>query len=80
MDVYMEFVVKVSRKGQITIPIEIRRRFMISDKVVIRVEDGEIKIIPVIPMDKLFGADGEAMVEVAREISRERLREIANEK
>ena len=53
---------------------------MISDKVVIRVEDGEIKIIPVIPMDKLFGADGEAMVEVAREISRERLREIANEK
>jgi len=74
-----EYIVKVSRKGQIAIPVEIRRKFGIEDKVLIRVEDGEIKIIPVIPLEKLFGADGEVMKEVAIEISEERMREIKNE-
>lgn len=79
MGLSKEYVVRVSKKGQIVIPAEIRRVFGIRDRVVVRVEDGEIKIIPVKPMEELFGVDGEAMKRVALEISRERLREIDDE-
>ncbi|MCY0867862.1 MAG: AbrB/MazE/SpoVT family DNA-binding domain-containing protein [Desulfurococcus sp.] len=74
-----EYIVRVSRKGQIVIPVEVRRAFGIKDRVAVRVEDGEIKIIPVKPMEELFGVDGEAMKRVALEVSEERLREIENE-
>jgi len=76
----LRYVVKVSRKGQIVIPVEIRRRFGISDKVVIRVDESGIRIIPLKPLDELFGVDGEIMKEVAREIVRERLEEVKREK
>lgn len=79
MGLSKEYVVRVSKKGQIVIPAEIRRVFGIRDRVVVRVEDGEIKIIPVKPMEELFGVDGEAMKRVALEISGERLREIDDE-
>ncbi len=73
------FVVKVGRKGQITIPVEIKRRLGIRDRVVMKVEENEIRIMPLIPLEELFGADGETMREVAREIIDERLREIRRE-
>ena len=71
-----DFIVKVSSKGQIVIPVEIRRRFNIKDKVLVRVEGNEIKIIPIIPLEDLFGADGDAMRDVAREIVEERRAEL----
>ncbi len=73
------YVVKVSKKGQIVIPVEVRRKFNIKDKVIIRVEGNEIKIIPVVPLEEIFGIDGEKMKKVAIEISKERLREIRHE-
>jgi len=72
--------VKVSRKGQMVIPIEIRRKFNIKDKVVIKVDEGGIKIIPLIPLEDLFGVDGDIMKDVAKEIVKERLEEIKREK
>ena len=71
-----DFIVKVSSKGQIVIPVEIRRRFNIKDKVLVRVEGNEIKIIPIIPLEDLFGVDGDAMRDVAREIVEERRDEL----
>ena len=79
LSISKEYIVKVSGKGQIAIPVELRRKFGIEDKILIRVEGKEIKIIPIISMEKLFGADGEVMREVAMEISEERMREIKNE-
>lgn len=76
----MRFIVKVSRKGQMVIPIEIRRKFNIKDKVVIKVDEGGIKIIPLIPLEDLFGVDGDIMKDVAKEIVKERLEEIKREK
>lgn len=76
----MRFIVKVSKKGQIVIPAEIRRRFNIRDRVVIEATDKEIKIIPLLPLEELFGVDGDVMKDVAREIVRERLEEIKHEK
>jgi AbrB family looped-hinge helix DNA binding protein len=73
------YVVKVSRKGQIVIPAEIRKKFNIRDKVVLEADDKGIRIIPLIPLEELFGVDGEVMREIAREIVRERLEEVKDE-
>ena len=76
----LRFVIKVGRKGQIVIPAEIRRRYGIRDKVVIEVSGEGLKIIPLYPLEEMFGIDGEVMKEVAREIVEERLEEIKREK
>lgn len=75
----MRFVVKVSKKGQVVIPIEIRRKFNIRDRVVIKADEEGIRIIPLVPLEELFGADGDVMRDVAREIVRERLEELRRE-
>ncbi len=43
-----EFLSSLSPKGQITIPMEIRRRFGVKpkDKIIITIEDEEVKIKP----------------------------------
>ena len=71
----MRYIVKVSRKGQVVIPVKIRKKYNIRDKVVIKAEEG-IKIIPLIPLDEMFGIDGDIMREIAKEIIEERLEEI----
>ena len=76
----MRFVVKVGRKGQVVIPVEIRRKYGIKNKVVIRADEDGVKIIPVISLEEMFGIDGEVMKDVAKEIVKERLEEIRREK
>jgi len=76
----MRFVVKVSKRGQIVIPAEIRRMFNIRDRVVIRVDGEVIKVIPFMSLEELFGVDGDVMKVVAREIVEERMEEIRREK
>ena len=76
----MRFVVKVSKKGQVVIPIEIRRKFNIKDRVIIRVDEEGIKVIPLIPLEEMFGIDGDVMKNIAKEIIKERLEEISHEK
>jgi len=75
----VRFVVKVSKKGQVVIPIEIRRKFNIRDRVVIKADEEGIRIIPLVPLEELFGADGDVMRDVAREIVKERLEELRRE-
>jgi len=72
----MRFVVKVSKRGQIVIPAEIRRMFNIRDRVVIRVDGEVIKVIPFMSLEELFAVDGDVMKVVAREIVEERVREV----
>ena len=73
-----EFVVSVSPKGQITMPKAIRNKLGVKpkDKVVIRLEEGEVRVVPVNvtfetiyqsvpPLQKKF-SDKE-MVRIARE-------------
>jgi len=75
----VRFVVKVSKKGQVVIPIEIRRRYNIKDKVVIKVDEEGIKIIPLMSLKEMFGIDGEIMKIIAKEIVKERMEEIKRE-
>ena len=71
----VRYVVKVSSKGQIVIPAPIRRKYKIRDRVVVTVTDKGIKITPLVPLEELFGADGQIMREIAREIVEERKKE-----
>ena len=52
----------VSENGEIVIPDEVRRRFNIKSRVVLRVEDGKIKIYPFVDFRDAFGIDGEKNV------------------
>ncbi len=72
----MEYVLRVSRKGQVVIPAEVRRKFNIKSRVVLKVEDGEIKIYPFVDLRDAFGIDGEKMYEVAKALLRDKEREL----
>ena len=76
----MEYVVKVSRKGQIVIPVEIRRKLGVADRLLIKVEENSVKVKPYTPLEKAFGADGKAMIEVAKSLLKDKEREIKLEK
>jgi len=76
----MEYVLRVSSKGQVVIPVEVRRKFNIKSRVILRVEDGEIKLIPFIDLREAFGIDGDRMIEVARALLLDKKREIELEK
>jgi AbrB family looped-hinge helix DNA binding protein len=71
----MKKVVRVSAKGQVVIPVEIRRKFNIRKMVEFREECGRIYIQPMMAFEDAFGIDGKDMYEVAREISRARRNE-----
>jgi AbrB family looped-hinge helix DNA binding protein len=70
----MDKLVPVSRKGQVVIPAALRKKHKIGRTVVIAEVDGKITIEPSRSMEESFGAGGDAMLEVAGEISREKAR------
>jgi AbrB family looped-hinge helix DNA binding protein len=76
----MNKLVPVSQKGQVAIPAALRKKHKIGQTVVIAETDGKITIEPSQSMEESFGAGGDAMLEVAREISKERRREVESER
>jgi AbrB family looped-hinge helix DNA binding protein len=76
----MSRVVPVSRKGQVVIPAALRKKHGIGRTVIIADEGGKITIEPSLSMEESFGADGDAMLDVARGISKERRREVESER
>lgn len=72
----MKKMVRVSSKGQVVIPIDIRKKFNIKKMVAFKEERGKIYIEPVMTFEDAFGIDGEGMYEVAREISKARRKEV----
>jgi len=76
----MEKVVPVSSKGQVVIPARLRKKFRIGRAVLIREEGGRILVEPSRSLEESFGAGGKAMLDVAREILKERRKEIESER
>ena len=76
----MEKVVPMSSKGQVVIPAPLRKKFKIGRAVVIRDEGGHILLEPSRSMGESFGAGGDDMLDVAREISLERRKEVESER
>jgi len=72
----MKKTMHVSSKGQVVIPVQIRRKLHIKKMVAFKEQKGKIYIEPVMTMEDAFGIDGEGMYEVAREIGRARRKEI----
>ena len=70
------YIVKVTKKGQMTIPVHIRKKYNIKDKVAVLDDEEGILIIPVYDLEDLFGIDGKKGVEIARELLRDKKREI----
>ncbi len=67
-----QYVKTVSKKGQVVIPADIRRRMNIRRKVLFTEEKGKILIEPLLSMEEAFGTGGRVMYVVAKEISKER--------
>lgn len=77
---HMSKVVPVSQKGQVVIPAALRKKHKIGRAVVIAEVNGKITIEPSKSMEQSFGASGDAMLQVARDISRERRREVESQR
>jgi len=76
----MKKLVPVSVKGQVVIPAPMRKKLKIGRAVVVREKGGLIILEPSKTMEESFGAGGVAMIDVAREISRTRRREVESER
>lgn len=72
----MKRTMRVSSKGQVVIPAEITKKLKITKMVAFKESRGKIYIEPVTTFEDAFGIDGEGMYEVAREISKNRIKEI----
>jgi AbrB family looped-hinge helix DNA binding protein len=76
----MNRLVPVSKKGQVVIPAALRKAHKIGRTVVITEVGGKITIEPSKSMEDSFGAGGASMAGAAREISKERRREVESER
>jgi len=76
----MYYVMRVTKKGQVTLPVALRRKYRIEDKVIIFDEGNRIVVVPIYGLEKLFGIDGEIGIEIAKELLRDKKREIELEK
>lgn len=72
-----ELLSSVSEKGQVTIPMEIRRALHIKprDRVAFRLENGEIKIVPAHSLEASF----QAVPPLGRSLTDEEIVEVAVE-
>jgi AbrB family looped-hinge helix DNA binding protein len=67
----------ITGKGTVTIPAEIRRKYGLKkgSRVKFIETDGGILLVPIIPLEDLFGVDGEAkeaVYQMIRELQEER--------
>ena len=71
---------RVSSKGQVVIPAELRRKLKITRTVLIREDGGKIVMEPWVSMEEAFGSGGKEMIDAAIEISRDSRREVESER
>jgi AbrB family looped-hinge helix DNA binding protein len=75
----------ITAKGTVTIPAEIRRKYKLkkgSRVKFVETEEG-ILLIPIVPLEELFGIDKDAketIYQMIRELQEERTREASEEK
>ena len=61
----MNKVGRVSSKGQVVIPAELREKLKITRTVLIKEEAGRIVMEPWVPMEDAFGSGGKEMIDAA---------------
>ena len=70
----------MTSKGQVVIPAKLRHKLRISGTVMIKEENGRIILEPSMSMEEAFGTGGKEMRQVAKEISRDRRKEVESER
>ncbi|MEM2045590.1 MAG: AbrB/MazE/SpoVT family DNA-binding domain-containing protein [Candidatus Bathyarchaeia archaeon] len=75
----------ITEKGTVTIPAEVRRRYNLrkGSRVEFVETDEGILIVPVVPLEGLYGVDGkvrEKVYGIVKELHEERRKEAAGEK
>ncbi|MBC7126614.1 MAG: AbrB/MazE/SpoVT family DNA-binding domain-containing protein [Candidatus Methanosuratus sp.] len=74
----------VTEKGTVTIPARIRKKYGLrkGSRVEFIETDGGVMLIPIAPLESLFGADAKSrdeVLEMVRELHKERRREASGE-
>ena len=70
---------RVSSKGQLVIPAELREKLKITKRID-HGRGGKIVMEPWVLMEEAFGSGGKEMIDAAIEISRDRKREVESER
>ena len=76
----MQKLARVSSKGQVVIPAPIRKRYKISNRVLIKEERGKIILEPAKSFEESFGDGGDKARQAAIEISIDRRKEVESER
>ncbi len=76
----MQKIARVSSKGQVVIPAEIRKKLGRPRAVIIRESEGRVILEPAVTFDEAFGSGGKDAADIATEISRERRREVESKR
>jgi len=82
-DIYLSYT--ITEKGTVTIPAEIREKYKLrkGSRVEFVETDEGVLLVPVIPLENLFGADKnakETVHQIIRELQEERRKEASEEK
>ncbi len=80
MLIIVQKLTRVSPKGQVVIPAQLRRKHKISKTVLIREDRGKIVLEPIKSLEESFGEGGERARQAAIEISMDRKKEIEFER
>ena len=76
----MQKLARVSSKGQVVIPAPIRKRYKISNRVLIKEGRGKIILEPAKSFEESFGDGGDKARQAAIEISIDRRKEVESER
>jgi AbrB family looped-hinge helix DNA binding protein len=76
----MATIAKISSKGQIVIPVAIRKKLGSPKAMIIEEDDGKVILVPTLTFEEAFGIDGRVGAKIASEISRDRRREVESER
>ena len=76
----MATIAKVSSKGQIVIPADIRKKLGSPKAMTIEERNGRVILVPTLTFQEAFGVDGKAGAQIASEISKDRRREVESER
>ncbi len=66
----MQYVATISKKGLMTLPSKLRRKFSIEEgsKVKLIEQDGQIILVPIVPLHKLYGIGEEHSAALRRAV------------
>lgn len=75
----MAKLAKISSKGQIVIPADVRKRLGYPRAMIVREEGSKVVLVPAPTFEDAFGIDGGAAARIATGISKDRRREVESE-